>query len=84
MEAIAQEQWEAEQDARAIGCIARGRALAPTEVERVERIEKRLRAKPKLKRWERRRLSLIEGFRAYLRTQEEACFGQANQETFDA
>lgn len=75
MEAIAPEQWEAEQDARAIGCIARGRALTPTEVERIERIEKRLRAKPKLKRWERRWLSLIEGFWAYLQEQFEAATG---------
>lgn len=75
MVAITQEQWEAAQDAQAIGHIARGRALAPTDVERIERIEKRLRAKPKLKRWERQWLSLIEGFSAYLQEQFEAATG---------
>lgn len=75
MDAITQEQWEDEQDARAIGCIDRGHALSPTDVERIERIEKRLRAKPKLKRWERRWLSLIEGFQAYLQEQFEAATG---------
>lgn len=74
MEAITQEQWEAEQDARVIGLIANGHAMTPPEIERIEQIEARIRRAVN-PRNNRQLLSLIEGFWERQMMQLEAAIG---------